>query len=285
MIEYTARITSQDTLSPDDVLSTQHFRDLLGFEVTGQIQPVATDLDRGVREAVEKAHESLAVAENANQNITFVSQDLSSANKYLDNAFGYIQNIFDSLSSKHSYSISTTGYVTPYKVDSCLFARKDIKPPLTHCNPPQEQSQVRLTLRSDHDALKRQVNSLTAQLAQLQAATKITPIANASIRLERNPQGMITSNLRPQYGDWLLTSDTEEQYIFFSGLRAEIGRSVYIQTRKRVYLNANGHSFFGLPGNSTSENQWLSNNTTYRFVRASSTSWFVSASSSPYPWT
>ena len=285
MIEYTARITSQDTLSPDDVLSTQHFRDLLGFEVTGQIQPVATDLDRGVREAEEKAHESLAVAENANQNITFVSQDLSSANKYIDNAFGYIQNIFDSLSSKHSYSISTTGYVTPYKVDSCHFARKDIKSPLTHCNPPQEQSQVRLTLRSDHDALKRQVNSLTAQLAQLQASTKITPIANASIRLERNPQGMITSNLRPQYGDWLLTSDTEEQYIFFSGLRAEIGRSVYIQTRKRVYLNANGHSFFGLPGSSTSVNQWLSNNTTYRFVRASSDSWLVTSSPSPYPWT
>ena len=288
MIEYTARITSQDTLSPDDVLSTQHFRDLLGFEVTGQIQPVATDLDRGVREAEEKAHESLAVAENANQNITFVSQDLSSANKYIDNAFGYIQNIFDSLSSKHSYSISTTGYVTPYKVNSCLFARKDIKPPLTHCNPPQEQSQVRLTLRSDHDALKRQVDSLTAQLAQLQAATKITPVLDTYLRREYDPVSRKRGiTIHPDYGDWILTSDTTELHLSFEGLKAEIGRSIYIQTRKRVYLLANGHSFYGLPGTNSgvAVNQWLSNNTTYRFVRASSDSWLVTASPSPYPWT
>ena len=237
---------------------------------------------------MEKAHESLAVAENANQNITFVSQDLSSANKYLDNAFGYIQNIFDSLSSKHSYSISTTGYVTPYKVDSCLFARKDIKPPLTHCNPPQEQSQVRLTLRSDHDALKRQVDSLTAQLAQLQASTTITPVLDTYLRREYDPVSRKRGiTIHPDYGDWILTSDTTELHLSFEGLKAEIGRSIYIQTRKRVYLLANGHSFYGLPGTNSgvAVNQWLSNNTTYRFVRASSDSWLVTASPSPYPWT
>lgn len=91
------------------------------------------------------------------------------------------------------------------------------------------------------------------------------------------------STLYPQYGDWLLTSDVDEQYISFSGLSAEIGRSIYIQTRKRAYLYVNGHSFFGLT--SVSDNQWLWKNTTYRFVRASSDSWLVTASSSPYPWT
>lgn len=96
------------------------------------------------------------------------------------------------------------------------------------------------------------------------------------------------STIYPQYDDWVLTSDGKTQYISFSGLKADIGRSIYIQTRKKAYLYANGHSFFGLPGDSTkgtAVDQWLSNNTTYRFVRASATAWFVTASSSPYPWT
>ena len=264
-------------------------------KLTSQLESHKTATDKqiqhlyqGVSEALTKANNSLEGLANTNQHIDYVSQDLSSANKYIDNAFGYIQNIFDSLSSKHSYSISTTGYVTPYKVDSCLFARKDIKPPLTHCNPPQEQSQVRLTLRSDHDALKRQVDSLTAQLAQLQAATKITPVLDTYLRREYDPVSRKRGiTIHPDYGDWILTSDTTELHLSFEGLKAEIGRSIYIQTRKRVYLLANGHSFYGLPGTSSSVavNQWLSNNTTYRFVRASSDSWLVTSSPSPYPWT
>ena len=93
------------------------------------------------------------------------------------------------------------------------------------------------------------------------------------------------TTLYPKYDEWVLTSDAKDQYISFSGLSAEIGRSIYIQTRRKAYLYVNGHSFYGLPGSSTSQNQWLSNNTTYRFVRASSDSWLVTASSSPYPWT
>lgn len=96
------------------------------------------------------------------------------------------------------------------------------------------------------------------------------------------------STIYPKYDDWVLTSDARAQYISFSGLTAEIGRSIYVQTRRKAYLYANGHSFYGLPGDAnkgTAVDQWLANNTTYRFVRASSDSWFVTASSSPYPWT
>lgn len=96
------------------------------------------------------------------------------------------------------------------------------------------------------------------------------------------------STIYPKYDDWVLTSDAKAQYISFSGLTAEVGRSIYIQTRRKAYLYANNHSFYGLPGDAskgTAVDQWLANNTTYRFVRASSDSWFVTASSSPYPWT
>lgn len=91
------------------------------------------------------------------------------------------------------------------------------------------------------------------------------------------------TTLYPKYDEWVLTSDSKDQYISFSGLSAEKGRSIYIQTRRKAYLYANGHSFFGLP--SVSDNQWLTKNTTYRFVRAEATAWLVTASSSPYPWT
>ena len=109
------------------------------------------------------------------------------------------------------------------------------------------------------------------------AGSKLSPIVTPQLGLG----GQTT--LYPKYDEWVLTSDTREQQVSFGGLTAEIGKSIYIQTRKRAYLLANGHSFFGLA--SVSENQWLSNNTTYRFVRAGATDWLVTASSSPYPWT
>ena len=143
------------------------------------------------------------------------------------------------------------------------------------CSIPNTQPQIRLTLRSDYDTLKAQVQTLAIKVAQLEARNVIKPDSS------RGGQ----STIYPQYDDWVLTSDSKEQYISFAGLNAEIGRSIYIQTRKRAYLYSIGHSYFGLPGSSTSENQWLSNNTTYRFVRASSDSWFVTSSPSPYPWT
>ena len=45
MLQYTARIISQDTTSPEDVLGTEHFKQLLGGEVTSQVKPVADDLE------------------------------------------------------------------------------------------------------------------------------------------------------------------------------------------------------------------------------------------------
>ena len=114
------------------------------------------------------------------------------------------------------------------------------------------------------------------------AGAKLSPIVTPQLGLG----GQTT--LYPKYDEWVLTSDARAQYISFSGLNAEIGKSIYIQTRRKAYLYANGHSFFGLPGDAskgTAVDQWLSNNTTYRFVRANATAWLVTASSSPYPWT
>jgi hypothetical protein len=199
---------------------------------------------------------------------------------HLDNAFAYIANIVKEIDSSRSYTISDSGYISSSVHNSCRNVSKEVTPSSMACRIPNTQPQIRLTLRSDPDALKRQVDSLTAQLTQLQATTKITPVLNTDTRKRSG-----STTLYPRYGDWLLTSDSADQYISFSGLRAEIGRSIYIQTRRKAYLSANGHSFYGLPGSSTSVNQWLSNNTTYRFVRASATAWLVTSSSSPYPWT
>ncbi len=232
-----------DKPTPDEVLGTSQFSQRLTTEVT-----------------------------------SMMTKNLSTTNKYIDTAFEYLQNISNQIISSRSYNISTTGYITSHS-GTCANVDKNISPGLGSCMPPKENPQIRLTLRSDHDALKRQVDSLSARLAQLEATTKITPVTNRSLR-DRG------AALFPQYGDWILTSDTADDSISFGGLRAEIGRSIYVQTRKRAYLYSNGHSFYGLPGrSSTRDSQWLSNNTTYRFVRASSDSWLVTASSSPYPWT
>lgn len=211
-------------------------------------------------------------------------RDISKANKeirerasavHLDNAFEYIRNILKELDSARSYTISESGYISSSRHNTCRTASKEVVPYKMTCRIPDAQPQIRLTLRSDYDTLKAQVQALADKVAQLEARNVIKPDAS------RGGQ----STIYPKYDEWILTSDSREQYISFAGLNAEIGRSIYIQTRKRAYLYSIGHSYFGLPGSSTSENQWLSNNTTYRFVRASSDSWFVTASSSPYPWT
>lgn len=194
---------------------------------------------------------------------------------HLDNAFKYIQNIVREIDSSRSYTISESGYISSSVHSSCRNVSKEVAPSSMTCSIPNTQPQIRLTLRSDYDTLKAQVQTLAVKVAQLEARNVIKPDSS------RGGQ----STIYPQYDDWILTSDSREQYISFAGLNAEVGRSIYIQTRKRAYLYSIGHSYFGLPGSSTSENQWLSNNTTYRFVRASSDSWFVTASSSPYPWT
>ena len=213
-----------------------------------------------------------------------ILRDISNANKeirerasavHLDNAFEYIRNILKELDSARSYTISESGYISSSRHNTCRTASKEVVPYKMTCRIPDAQPQIRLTLRSDYDTLKAQVQALADKVAQLEARNVIKPDAS------RGGQ----STIYPKYDEWILTSDSREQYISFAGLNAEIGRSIYIQTRKRAYLYSIGHSYFGLPGSSTSENKWLSNNTTYRFVRASSDSWFVTASSSPYPWT
>lgn len=253
MLEYTAHITSQE--------------------------PVTEATWADIQNALGMAGTSLQLASG-------LQQDLTTANSKIDNLAGD-QEKFESASLRISnviqkqvcdltvYGITDSGYVDIRKRDTCPVYTGNEGPTTTMPLVPKT-GQIRLTLYSDYAQLKRQVATLTSELNKLKAETRITPVANASLRKHG-------STLYPQYGDWLLTSDTEEQYISFAGVSAEIGRSIYIQTRKRAYLSANGQSFFGLP--SVSENQWLSKNTTYRFVRAGATDWLVTSSASPYPWT
>lgn len=210
------------------------------------------------------------------------AQDLSksqaTSNKHIETAFAYIDNLFSRLTNGRTYSISSTGYVSNYVASSCPMVKKDIEPRHILCNPPEPEPQVRLVLYSDYEWLKNQYAMLSGKLLQLESRMVLNPVTNSDIRKSG-------STLYPQYGDWLLTSDSSDQYISFSGLSAAIGKSIYIQTRRQAYLYCNNQSFYGLPGSSTRENQWLSHNTTYRFVRVSADSWCVTSSSSPYPWT
>ena len=251
--------------SPEEVLGTSRFAELLGGEVTSKVTPLSKEIDKSNKYAVDLINEAqlqlcdLQVLGMSDGGVIEVKRQVACCH------YDYPERIIGTAST-----------------------------PPTIPKPKYVRAQIPLTLRSSHDALSRQVSNLQTQLtsctqrltatkqelAKLKADTAITPVLNADIRKR-------STTLYPQYGDWLLTSDSQEQYISFSGLKAEIGRSIYIQTRKRAYLFANGHSFFGLPGTSSSVavNQWISNNTTYRFLRADATTWLVTASSSPYSWT
>lgn len=253
MIEYSARITSQE--------------------------PVTAELLQALHETEVSAAEGVRLTRGLTRDLRTVKDNAIANSNYTIDLINETQH---QLCDLQVLSMSDGGVIEVKRQLSCVLYKhvdSDGPPRVTaQPKPKYTKQQIRLTLRSDHNALKRQVDTLKAQLAQLEATTKITPVTNSHTR----KQG---STLYPRYGDWLLTSDIAEQYISFSGLPVEVGRSIYIQTRKRAYLYSSGHSFYGLPGKSTQGNRWLSNNTTYRFVRASDTSWLVTASSSPYPWT
>ena len=267
MLEYIARITSQE--------------------------PVTEELRGEISAAFDAAGSSLNLA-------TGLAQDLATANSKIDNSSHYAIDLINEAQSQicdlQVLGMSDGGVIEVKRQVACCrydYTQPDGRPKVHSVPKPKyTREQIALTLRSSHDALSSEVGTMRMQLTnnniqlnrtkqaltKLEADTKITPVTNTDLR----KQG---STLYPKYGDWLLTSDAEDQYITFAGLTAEIGRSIYIQTRKRAYLYANNHSFYGLPGSSTSVSQWLSNNTTYRFVRASSDSWLVTSSPSPYPWT
>lgn len=240
--------------SPEEVLREPRFSQLLSSEVTTQVTPVS-------RYAISLINETQS--QLCNLQVLGMSDG------------GVIE--VKRQASCVQYDIPTSGRVYT---------------PQTIPKPTYEVAQIPLTLRSSHDALSSEVGTLRNQLtrcrrelintkqalSKLEATTKITPVTNCDLRKRG-------STLYPKYGDWILTSDASDQYLSFSGLSAEIGRSIYVQTRRRVYIYTNNQSFYGLPGTSTRVNQWLSNNTTYHFVRVSSDSWCVTSSPSPYPWT
>lgn len=252
MLEYSTRITSQEPFT--DTMQRQ--------------LEAALGLSEGLQQVAER-----------------FAHDIEIANGYIDNAFININNLATLMASDRSYTITSSGYVSSRVAQTCPNISKNYTPKHDACNIPRAEPQIRLVTYSDYESLRTQVRTLTRKLAQLEATTQITPITDCYVRAKRGSFGQVTDTLFPLYGDWLLTSDSKEQYISFGGLSAKIGKSIYIQTRKRAYLYANGHAFYGLPGSSVRENQWLLNNTTYRFVRASSDSWLVTSSSSPYPWT
>ena len=330
MLEYSARITSQDTT--ETIVASPRFREALdskfkpvwqeleetnGLAIRGcqmadqnlqELDIARTDLDGKINNLYDVTHgiegdlkgakddaatalnragsaESAAVA--VREQLGSMDGRVTNADGYIDNAFRYISNIIHYQESSREYTITSSGRVSSRVVKTCSNIQKDLRPTRQLvCQPPIAEPEIRLVLYSDYESLRSQVAKLTTKLAMLEADTKVNPWLDNTRRREYDPAlGKRGRTLKPAYGDWILTSDTEDQYISFSGLSAEIGRSIYIQTRRKAYLYTSGHSFFGLPGSSTSVNQWLSNNTTYRFVRAGATAWLVTSSPSPYPWT
>ena len=237
-----------------------------------------------LKKAVTSKADRLAVDES-------FSSMIGRSDKRFKNAFDRIFNIDLQLQGIPRIDVDGSGRIAvSAKSESCPVNHgynPDDDVNLRSCSNGVSPVNIQLVLRSDFDTLKRQVDSLSARIAQLEAGKNVTPVTDTRLRQTYNLTHSPNATLYPLYGDWILTSDVDDQYISFSGLSAEIGRSIYIQTRRKAYLYANNHSFYGLPGTSSSiaVNQWLSNNTTYRFVRASSDSWLVTASSSPYPWT
>lgn len=202
---------------------------------------------------------------------------------YIANITKIVNSLQSQLCAQSVSSITDSGYVNIASINSCPSYNGAIRDGRMPPSPKRNTKQIRLTLRSDYDSLMRDVRGIRSTLSKIDNMYRVTPILDTSLRRKYNLTGSGKTTLYPLYGDWILTSDSEDQYISFSGLSAEIGRSIYIQTRKRAYLYANGHSFFGLP--SVSDDQWLAKNTTYRFVRAGATDWLVTSSPSPYPWT
>lgn len=280
MIEYKERVTSQEPV-------TKEMRDDLSLarEVALEGQNALEDLSEEVntlsKDLSQKA--DLQTIVNTFENFQHLianratKEDLK---KSISDMLGVANKIQSQVCDMSVFSISDSGYVDIKEIGTCPIHKGDNgSSPSMNIPLEFQKKQVRLTLRSDYDALKRRVDNLTTQLSKLKAETQVTPITNANLRRSG-------SILYPKYGDWILTSDAEDQYMSFGGLKAEIGRSIYIQTRKRVYLYSNNHNFFGLSaaGNGLSSNQWLESKTTYRFVRKDATTWLVTSSSSPYPW-
>ena len=254
------------------------------YDVTHGIEGDLKGAKDDAATALNRAGSAESAAVAVREQLGSMDGRVTNADGYIDNAFAYISNIIHYQESSREYTITSSGRVSSRVAKSCSNIQKDLLPTRQLvCQPPIAEPEIRLVLYSDFESLRSQVAILTSKLAQLEARTTVTPVTNSYNRAKKGTLGQVSDSIYPLYGDWLLTSDAKEQKIYFSGLRAEIGRSIYIQTRKKAYLNANGHSFFGLP--SVSENQWLSNNTTYRFLRAGATSWVVTSSPSPYPWT
>ena len=233
-----------------------------------------------LKKAVTSKADRLAVDES-------FSSMIGRSDKRFKNAFDRIFNIDLQLQGIPRIDVDGSGRIAvSAKSESCPVNpgyNPDDDVNLRSCSNGVSPVNIQLVLRSDFDTLKQQVNSISARLNQLEDSANITPVLDTTLRRRPSLIDKSKVTLYPLYGDWILTSDSEDQYISFSGLSAEIGKSIYIQTRRKAYLYVNGHSFFGLP--SVSDNQWLTKNTTYRFVRAESTAWLVTASSSPYPWT
>ena len=264
------------TPAPEDVENTMAM-------LTNSLSLSNDEIDY-LKKAVTSKADRLAVNES-------FSSMIGRSDKRFKNAFDRIFNIDLQLQGIPRIDVDGSGRIAvSAKSESCPVNHgynPDDDVNLRSCSNGVSPVNIQLVLRSDFDTLKRQVDNLSARIAQLEAGKNVTPVTDTRLRQTYNLTHSPNATLYPLYGDWILTSDVDDQYISFSGLSAEVGKSIYIQTRRKAYLYANNHSFYGLPGTSSSiaVNQWLAKNTTYRFVRASSDSWLVTASSSPYPWT
>lgn len=315
-----------DKPTPEEILGTPQFDQLLeqGITTSQKWNDTLTVANTALIKAQGAAERAEWVKGNMDSQVTELYKRVNTKADYSSlNAYTTLETYREGLSSKadtstvvaySDYAVelaqNTQAQLCDLKVTNMSdggvveVLRKTYCPVIPHYEPGSvstrpiiqkpvyTKEQIPLTLLSTHNALKAEVATLQREIATLR--TQLNAIKSDYVKqADRNKvntdfsQGGRTT-LYPQYDDWLLISDTKEQYISFSGLRAEIGRSIYIQTRnKRAYLYANGHSFYGLPGaprRGTAVNQWLDTYSTYRFVRSSSDSWAVYRADSKYPW-
>ncbi len=162
MLQYTARITSQDTTSPEDVLKTERFKQLLGGEVTSQVKPLEDELDstsNKTDEALRRATYSLnnlqtlgGKINTANTSITSLQKvaltpkmktdlaDLTDSLKVLRNTDGS----FKEVALQRYIALSGNGKdISAYLASNALTAV--LKAGITNFGTPQEREQVEIT--------------------------------------------------------------------------------------------------------------------------------------------
>lgn len=159
MLQYTARITSQDTTSPEEILATSQFKELLGGEVTSKIDPVAEELKTTKKKASEaygRASKNTSGLANLNGKINTANTSITSLKAvaltpemrsdldYLTDSLKVLRNTdgsFKDVALQRYIALSGNGKdISAYLASNALTAV--LKAGITNFGTPQEREEV-----------------------------------------------------------------------------------------------------------------------------------------------